>query len=157
MCIDLGAKSALTSGELAIAIKATDNVGNTTILNYGALDLNLIAYLTDMKGVYNNSFHELETGLLNVTTVGYVDRIEIEWPDVLLDGDLNEDIVTQVSYDGVQSYEQTEWLDFMIPLGTGTRSDYITVRAYKGGVVLTRKVPIHMLAGLGGDVKVRIQ
>ena len=71
-----------------------------------------------------------ESGILTITTWGYVEKLEIEFPAelVALDSTLNQTIC----YD-IPTHTKTESIQFMIPLYTPYLEDYvITVRAYRG-------------------------
>ena len=72
-----------------------------------------------------------ESGILYITTYGYADRVEVEFPAEFLA--LNPGLNRTFDYTNLQLYRQESALQFMIPLYTPANQNYhVTVRAYKG-------------------------
>ncbi len=122
-------------GDLSIIIEATDNVGNTRTLQYGALEFALQAKIERILPPHAPVFQRGESGILSITTWGYADRVEVEFPQELLEGNL--DLVASYDYAEHSMYMHKEEIQFMIPLDMPWGNDYrIIVRAYKDGTQL---------------------
>lgn len=133
--LDLAEEDSLYAGNIGIQIIATDNVGNQCILEYGALNLNVFTEVTRILEPHNPLFKGGESGILHITTWGYVDYIEVEFPTEMLA--LNPDMNQTFTYSPYPAYTWKEELQFMIPVYTPANRNYtITVRAYKGDTVL---------------------
>lgn len=138
------------SGDFTITVYAADNVGNETTLTYGATEFDLQAEVERMLSPHAPIFKRGESGILRITTWGYAERVEIEFPPELAEWDeiLNRTYV----YEMKQHYRQEEEYEFMIPLYAPENAQYtITVRAYKGDKKLER-YPTVSLIGVEGTV-----
>lgn len=119
------------SGSFIVAAYVADNVGNERIMEYGTTEFALQSGIERILMPHDPVFKCGESGILTITTWGYADRIEVEFPSefVMLNPELNR---TYVYTDNPQ-YKQVEQLQFMVPLDTPENQQYIiTVRAYKG-------------------------
>ena len=124
---------ALFSGSLTIIAHASDNVGNETAVGSGLQALSLQVGLERLLEPHDPVFKAGESGVLTILATGYVDRIEVIFPEKMteLDSSLNR----VYTYD-IPDYVEEEKLSFMIPLGTPETVEDITVRAYKKDTTL---------------------
>lgn len=120
------------SGDFMITAYASDNVGNESSTT---LNITEFALKTDIERIlepHDPVFKCGESGILTVTTYGYADRVEVEFPEELVQKD--QDLNRTYLYTDTPQYIQEEKLQFMIPLCTSADRKYtITVRAYKEG------------------------
>ena len=109
-----------------------DRVGNQCSLEYGALKLSVSAEITRLLTPHNPLFKGGESGQLLITTKGYIDCVEVIFPQEILE--LNPKL--NQTYTPLPFYEWTETLQFMLPLDTPANRKYtITVRAHKGDII----------------------
>lgn len=119
------------SGDFKVRVYAADNVGNETEVTYGTTEFALSASIERILEPHDPVFKCGESGILTITTWGYADRIEVEFPAEFVA--LNPGLDTTYVYTEEPQYKQEEQLQFMVPLDTPANTDYtITVRAYKG-------------------------
>lgn len=123
----------LFSGEFAIVVYASDLVGNETVVSTRLMGLGLSAYVERILEPHDGAFKRGESGILHIQTLGYVECVEVWFPQAFAQAG--------VSYD--QKYEyarpdyiQTESLEFMIPLTLSDGPQVIVVKAYKAGTEL---------------------
>ena len=130
--LDLSEDKPLFSGKIGIRITAVDRVGNQCTLEYGALKLSVSAEITRLLTPHNPLFKGGESGQLLITTKGYIDCVEVIFPQEILE--LNPKL--NQTYTPMPFYEWTETLQFMLPLDTPANREYtITVRAHKGDII----------------------
>lgn len=124
----LSDEDALFSGEFTIIAHAVDHVGNEAVAGSDLQGLSLRVELERILEPHTPVFKAGESGLLTIIATGYVDRIEVIFPEemTLLDPSLNR----IYEYD-IPEYIQSEKLEFMIPLRVPEAVMDITVRAYK--------------------------
>ena len=149
--IDLTADAPLFSGDFSVRAYAVDHVGNERTLTCATMEFDLQAILVhapdaqemeprDVRTIMpeeERSFKRGESACLFLSSWGYADRVEVEFPAELaaLDPDLNHTYV----YDMDPSYRHDEALLFEIPLYAPPNGSYeITVRAYKKDKMLER-------------------
>lgn len=129
--IDLTEELPVFSGSFVVNIKAVDQVGNVREICYGATEFSLSAHISRILEPHEPLFKCGESGILHITTWGYADYVEVEFPEEMLA--LNPNLNKTYYYDLDSLYKQEEELQFMIPLYTPANAKYIiTVRAYKG-------------------------
>ncbi len=119
------------SGDFNVTACAVDNVGNVSYAGAGATEFSLETSIQRMLEPHDPVFKRGESGILTITTWGYADRVEVEFPQELLelDPELNRTYV----YTDKPAYRHEEELEFMIPLYAPEDAAYtVTVRAYKG-------------------------
>lgn len=124
----LSDEDALFSGEFTIIAHAVDHVGNEAVAGSQLQGLSLQVELERILEPHTPVFKAGESGILTIIATGYVDRIEVIFPEemTLLDPSLNR----IYEYD-IPEYIQSEKLEFMIPLRVPEAVMDITVRAYK--------------------------
>lgn len=129
--IDLTAESPIFSGDFSVTAVAVDNVGNESREMYQVTEFALETEVTRILAPHEPVFQRGESGVLSITTWGYVERVEVEFPESLTD--LDDSLNGTYTYD-LPRYRQEEQQQFMIPLYVPEDGEYtITVRAYKGG------------------------
>lgn len=119
------------SGDFTLTAYARDHVGNEMQKSFGATEFALETDVERILDPHDPIFKCGESGILTISTRGYVDRVEVEFPEEMskLNPALNQVFVYRDSPD----YQKEEKLQFMVPLYTPVNSDFtITVRAYKG-------------------------
>ena len=115
------------SGDFVVTAYAVDNVGNETEESWYVTEFALEAEVERILAPHDPVFKRGESGILSVTAWGYVDRIEVEFPDFL------SNYSQIIDYNGYSDYKEDEKIQFMIPLYADEGIDYeITVRVYKG-------------------------
>lgn len=118
----------LFTGDFTVTGWAADNVGNVTEISYDVAEFALETRIERILEPHTPVFKRGESGILYITTYGYADRVEVEFPAEL--PELNRSF----DYTDMQVYRQESRLQFMIPLYTPANLDYVvTVRAYKDG------------------------
>ncbi len=117
----------LFSGDFMVTAYASDNVGNEAKEDWYVTEFALEAEVQRILAPHDPVFKRGESGILSVTAWGYVDSVEVEFPDFL--SEYNQTL----DYLGYSDYKEDEKLQFMIPLYAAEGEDYtITVRARKG-------------------------
>jgi len=85
-----------------------------------------------------------ESGILHIVMWGYVERVEVEFPQEMLA--LNPNMNQTYVYTPQPYYTWEEKLQFMIPVYTPPNCKYmVTVRAYKGDKVLVSYPELSMV------------
>lgn len=120
------------SGDFMVTAYAVDHVGNEKSVTYGATEFSLTTDIERILEPHDPVFQCGESGILTITTYGYADRVEVEFPAEMTA--VNPQLDCTFDYTGTPQYFREEKVQFMIPLDTPTNRGYtITVRAYKGG------------------------
>ncbi len=138
------------SGDFTVSGYAVDNVGNECSCSYGTTEFALESSVERVLEPREPVFKCGESGILNFTTWGYVDRVEVIFPECMtsLDPTLNR----VYDYTETPGYRITEELPFMVPLYTPENRELeITVRAYKGDKKLEDHPTISVI-GVSGTV-----
>ena len=126
--IDASEDKTLFLGDFAMEFHAIDKVGNETIEQYGGRKLSVTAYIERILEPHTPIFRGGESGNLYVTTRGYVDKVEIIFPDefVALSDKLNQAIEYPIP-----SHHKEEVYKFMIPLYSPEGTFQVKIKAYK--------------------------
>lgn len=131
---DITEEDALFTGNFIVTAYAVDKVGNVSEESCRVTEFALETRVERILEPHTPAFKRGESGILYITTYGYADRVEVEFPEVLTA--LNQDLNTTVTYAN-RLYRQEERFQFMIPLAAPENDNYrITVRAYKGDKLL---------------------
>lgn len=119
---------ALFSGAFTVIAHAVDHVGNEAVASSQMQGISLHVELERMLEPHDPIFKAGESGILTILTTGYVERVEVIFPEEMttLDSSLNRTYV----YD-VPDYIKEEKQTFMVPLRVPEAVMDITVRAYK--------------------------
>ncbi len=136
------------AGEFQIMVVAEDAVGNRTVEGSNLLGVGLQAYVERMLEPHNAGFKRGESGILHIRTMGYVERVEILLPEMLVqEGEPGEIVYVYT----LPEYMQTEKLEFVIPLKAPEGVSTIQVKAYKAGTELERK-PQYLTIEVKGSI-----
>ncbi|MCM1091136.1 MAG: InlB B-repeat-containing protein [Butyrivibrio sp.] len=148
--VNISVDEPIFSGEFIVTAYATDRVGNEGQVSYGTMEFDLQAGIERILEPKEPVFKRGESGCLAIKAWGYVDKIEVEFPEEFTAED--ESLNCEYVYEMDHSYLQEEELVFMIPLYVPENSDYtVTVRAYKGDMMLERHPALAVL-GIEGTV-----
>ena len=136
------------NGEFAVIVYSADKVGNETVMSTKLLGVGLSALIERILEPKNEAFKCGESGILHIQTIGYVERVEVYFPQEFSEAgaDYNQVFV----YDN-PSYVQNEMIEFMIPLTITDGPKVIQVKAYKSGTEL-EKVPQFLTIEIKGSV-----
>ncbi len=126
--IDMSEDDTLFLGTFDMEFHAIDNVGNETIKYYGNKNLSLTAYIERIIEPHTPIFRGGESGNLYITTRGYVDKVEIIFPDEFV---TLSDKLSQVIEYPVPSHYKEEVYKFMIPLYSPEGTFQVKIKAYK--------------------------
>lgn len=125
--VEITQKEPVFSGDFVVTGYASDNVGNETKESWYVTEFALEAEVERILAPHDPVFKRGESGILSITAWGYVDKVEVEFPEFLSEYDQTFD------YGGYPDYKEDEKIQFMIPLYANEGNDYeITVRVYKG-------------------------
>ena len=104
----------------------------------------------------NATYAKSEGAYLNITTYGYADKVEIDWPAKILAA--NPSLPTFIDYGQDGLYVHAEQLAFIVPstANEGERIE-IPVRAYKDGVVKEQKPYFEVSGNVMDDIRYRIK
>ena len=126
----------LFEGEFTLIAGAKDRVGNESAETYNVEGISVDAYIEKIREPQSLTFKKGESGRLNIQATGYVDRIEVifpeEWNHCV--PDLNKTYLYEVP-----AFMQTESLEFMVPLKVSDGECTIVVQAYKGETMVEAK------------------
>ena len=148
--VDITEDVPVFSGDFTVLVYAVDNVGNESTLSFSTTEFDLRAEITRVLEPHEPLFKRGESALLKITSWGYADRIEVEFPEEFLG---QPGVENQVYvYEDSPMYRQEEEYGFMIPLYVPEDAAYkVTVRAYKGDKMLER-YPELAVFGVHGTV-----
>ncbi len=148
--VEITGEEPIFNGNFVVTVYAVDNVGNEYVESYGITEFALNVTVERILEPHEPIFKCGESGVLRITTLGYAERVEVEFPEAMVQ--LNPELDYTYSYADAPQYRQQEQLQFMIPLYTPANESYtITVRAYKGDEELEAH-PVLCTIEVGGDV-----
>lgn len=126
-------KDALYQGRFTILCYTSDRVGNMTTWVSTGLGMSINAYLERILPPHTPVFRRGESGRITVVTTGYVERVEIIFPQEMLQWDpsLNHEILFLPPL----AYTENE-VEFMIPQEVPDGEYEIIVTGYKAGTDL---------------------
>ena len=149
--LDITNAEALFTGEFTVTAYAKDNVGNVTEVSGAVTEFALETRIERILSPHEPVFKCGESGILYITTYGYADRVEVEFPPELAAADESPKRVV-FDYSDMQIYRQESAVQFMVPLYTPADRDYVfKVRAFKGNKSLESSPTLHITSE-GGDV-----
>lgn len=157
--IDICADETIFSGDIIVTAFATDHVGNRNSLCYGTTEFDLQADIKRLLSPNTPVFKKGEWGCLDISSWGYAERIEVEFPDAFIS--CNPELNKVYEYELKGAYRQDEQLVFMIPLEVPDSLNYtVTVRAYKGNKMIERYPALAVLGVRGSildDIRTRLR
>lgn len=157
--VDITGDEPVFSGNFTVTAYAVDNVGNERTEKYSTTEFALEAKVKRILSPHTPVFQRGESGLLTVTTWGYADYVEVEFPAEMTA--LNESLNQTFIYTDTPRYKQEDTIQFMIPLDIPADAEYvITVRAYKGDTMLAEYPCISTISVQGSildDIRTRLR
>lgn len=134
----------LFMGEIAVSAMAWDRVGNANVVGEEGLTFTLDTKLYRQRNPQENVFKTGDGAILEMETLGYVERIEVYFPDAFLEKlpELNRVYVYEYPY-----LQNKEVLSFSIPLGIPEKEYEVIVKAYKQGQELTSRSILTIVEG----------
>lgn len=136
------------NGEFAVIVYSVDKVGNETVVSTELLGVGLNAYIERIPEPQGESFKKGESGILHIQTIGYIERVEVTFPQEFADA--GEKYDQTFVYDS-PNYLQNETVEFMVPLTVPDGSYTVQVKAYKAGTQL-EKTPQILTIEIKGSV-----
>jgi archaellum component FlaG (FlaF/FlaG flagellin family) len=147
------------SGDFTVTLTATDQVGNTSTKSYNTTEFSLTSEVTRILTPHEPVFKCGESGILQIITYGYAERVEVEFPAEMTA--LNPELNKTYHYEETPSYRHEENLQFMIPLYTPENTAFtITVKAYKGDKQLEDHPSVSVIGVEGsvlGEIRTRLR
>lgn len=144
--VEITKDESLFSGDFVVTAFAADNVGNEAEITKGTTEFVLNTKVERILEPHDPIFKCGESGILTITTWGYADRVEVEFPEEF--ASLNPGLNRTYLYMDTPQHRQEEQLRFMIPLYAPADRRYtITVRAYKGDKKLEDYPSFSTIAG----------
>lgn len=134
--VKMESQNPLFAGEFILIAGAKDNVGNASAETYNVDGISVDAYIKKIRELQSHEFKKGESGRLYIQATGYVDRIEVIFPEEWnrYVPDLNKVYVYEVP-----AFMETEELEFMVPLRVPDAEYTIVVQAYKGEAMVETK------------------
>lgn len=149
--LDITNAEALFTGEFTVIAHAMDNVGNVTEVSETVTEFALETRIERILAPHAPVFKSGESGILYITTYGYADRVEVEFPPELAASDESLKKVV-FDYSDMQIYRQESVMQFMVPLYTPADREYVLkVQAFKGNKSLESN-PVLYITSEGGDI-----
>ncbi len=136
------------NGEFAVIVYSVDKVGNETVVSTKLLGVGLSAYVERILEPHEDAFKRGESGMLHIQTIGYVERVEVSFPQEFAEEGAQ---YNQVFVYDIPNYMQNEVVEFMIPLMVLDGAKVIQVKAYKAGTEL-EKTPQLLTIEIRGSV-----
>lgn len=148
ICVNITEDMPIFSGDFTVTVRAHDRVENEVVESYSTTEFDLKTEIRRVLAPHDPSFKKGEYGCLSVTTWGYVQRVEVEYPKCF--DPTGEKMNQTFTYLDNPSYKQEETLYFMIPLYVPDDENYqITVRAYKEDKMLEEHPQLEVLSVRG--------
>ncbi|MBR6665277.1 MAG: InlB B-repeat-containing protein [Lachnospiraceae bacterium] len=143
----------LFDGEFRIIVYAKDRVGNESTFINQSVGVSLDAYITRVLEPHTAIFKKGESGVLHVSAWGYVDKVEILFPQSF-------DIAERIIYYEIPGALKQEEIPFIVPLTASEGQMTIQVKAYKNGVCLeedTGLVTIEVTGSVLNEFRTRLR
>lgn len=134
----------LYMGELLFTILAVDHVGNANVIGKDGLTFTLDAVVYKARAPEETIFKAGDGAVLEMHASGYVERIEVKFPEEWL---ATFPKLNQVYHYEPPSLRNTEELTFSIPLESSYDIYDVTVTAYKNGKNLICKPNVIVVEG----------
>ena len=144
LSLNVGKDDPLFAGEIVISAIAVDRVGNAEVVGEGGLTFTLDTQLYRERNPAENICKTGDGVILDIQTSGYVERVEVIFPQELIgeQSDLNRVYTYEYPY-----LRTNETIQFHVPLGIAEKEYEIIVRAYKDGEMLTSKPTLVVVEG----------
>ena len=137
--LKVSSEHTLFLGNYIVMATAVDNVGNETVISYGMDGICVYAHIENMQGQVQNQFKKGQKARLQICATGYVDRIEVSFPQ--------EWTEQNPTLNRIYQYETTEFskkesLEFPVPLHVADGKYNIVVQGYKGNTMAEANVEL---------------
>lgn len=148
--VDITPEDPVFRGDFTISVTASDRVGNVSEKVYRMRELEVETRIERILEPHTPVFKLGESGILYITTYGYAERVEVEFPEAMNGRNREQD--RTIVYE-LPQYSREEQLQFMVPLylleGTElTEEGYtVTVRACKGDRQCEKQVSFRIAEG----------
>lgn len=146
--LHIEATDRLFQGKFYVLVYAADRVGNSTSFQNEMLGVGLEARVEKILEPGSLTFKRGESGILCITTWGYIEKLEILFPEAFVKEDPTLERV--IIYE-IPNYLQEEKIPFMVPLNVPDQMITIRVKAYKADTEL-EKEPKMMVIEIKGSV-----
>ncbi len=131
-------------GEIVISAIAVDRVGNANIVGEDGLTFTLDTQLYRERNPAENICKTGDGVILNIQTSGYVERVEVIFPEEFI----GDNPALNKVYDYEYPYlRKSETIQFHVPLGIPEKEYEIIVKAYKDGQMLISKPTLVVVEG----------
>ena len=134
----------LFAGNIVISAMAVDRVGNALVIGEHGLTFSLESDLYKERKPEESIFKTGDGAVLDITTSGYVEKLEVIFPEELLQ--LCPDLLLVYEYE-YPYLKHTETIKFLIPFGIPEQEYEIIVKAYKNGEMLVSKQTLVIVRG----------
>ena len=142
--LEINKDNALFVGEIVISAVAVDRVGNANIIGEDGLTFTLETNLYKERKPEETVFKTGDSAVLEITSMGYIEKLEVIVPEELLQLISEELLVFEYPSLHLQSKET---IRIPIPLGIPEKEYEIAVRAYKNGEMLVSKQTLVVVKG----------
>ena len=134
----------LFMGNIMISAMAVDRVGNANIIGENGLTFALETDLYKERNPEEDIFKTGDGAILDITTIGYVEKLEVIFPDELLQCCPDIPLVYEYEYPYLK---HKETIIFSIPLGISEQEYELIIKAYKNGEMLVSKQTLVIVRG----------
>ena len=131
-------------GDIVISALAVDRVGNANAIGENGLAFTLETDLYKERNPEETIFKTGDGAVLDITTTGYVEKLEVIFPEELLR--FCPDLPLKYEYE-YPYLKHTETIKFSIPLGIREREYEIIIKAYKNEEMLVSKQTLLIVEG----------
>ncbi len=136
-------------GNFSILVYARDRVGNEASVHNGMLNVGVEAYISRVLEPHTPVFKRGESGVLHISSRGYVERVEVYFPEEFNAEDAS--LTCKFVYE-LPAYVKNEEIPFVVPFSMQDGSVTIQVKAYKDGIEY-RAEPQLITLKIQGDVR----
>ena len=131
-------------GDIVISAIALDRVGNANVIGENGLTFTLETELYKERNPEEGIFKTGDGVVLDITTTGYVEKLEVIFPEELLQLCPDLPLVYEYEYPYLKHMET---IKLSIPLGIPEREYEITIKAYKKEEMLVSKQALIIVEG----------
>lgn len=148
--LEITREEALFTGNFTVTAHAADRVGNITEVSRSVTEYSLETKIERILSPHEPVFKCGESGILYITSYGYADRVEVEFPPELAAEESLRKMV--FDYREQQLYRQESAVQFMVPLYAEADRDYtLKVKAFWGNISLESSPVLHVTSE-GGSI-----
>jgi len=143
----------LFEGEFRIMVYAKDRVGNESTFINQSVGVSLETYVTRVLEPHTAIFKKGESGVLHISAWGYVDKIEIMFPQAF-------EMAERIIHYEIPAALKQEEVPFIVPLKASEGQMTIQVKAYKNGVCLEEDsglVTIEVIGSVLNEFRTRLR